>query len=96
MYLYLKLKSCTKYTEDEYYLVNKAKIEVVLEYIGDIEDYKVGEILYHSDKDRYHMHIIKVMKIIGKEEFEALKINVVKGPIKIDSHYYVISYAEEN
>ena len=94
MYLYLELSSCTKYNEDPYYLVNQAKITALLDCKEDIEDYKVGEILYYSDKDRYHMHIIKAMKVISKDEFDTLVVNTVKGDVKIDACYYIISYAE--
>lgn len=92
MYLHLELKSATKYNEDPYYLVNQAKITALLDCKDDIDEYKVGEILYYSDKDRYHMHIIKAMKVITKDEFDTLKTTIEKGDVKIDSHYYIIKY----
>ena len=94
MYLYLKLQSCTKYENDPYYIHKEAKITCVLEYTGDIDDYKVNEILYFSDKDRYHMHIVKERKVIDKQEFDKLIVNKIQDTsIKIDSHYYIIEYA---
>jgi hypothetical protein len=52
MYLYLELESCTKYIDDSTEVpLYSGQIQAVLEYKGDdIEECKVGKVLYYYSK----------------------------------------------